>query len=85
MVTFSFYTMYLNVQFNHFNCAHWVAVRCEAGEVTPAVAEASKASGSYLYTIIRQVVWEIVSNSSQVVWLLLTFVTQVHVQEERCM
>ncbi len=35
-VTFSFYTLHLNVQFNHFNCTHWVAVRCEA-------------SGSYLY------------------------------------
>ncbi len=41
--------MHLSVQFNHFNCAHWVAVRCEASgasEATPAVAEAS---GSYLY------------------------------------
>ncbi len=45
--------MHLSVQFNHFNCAHWVAVRCEASgpsEATPAVAEASEASGSYLYT-----------------------------------
>ncbi len=47
-VTFSFYTMHLSVQFNHFNCAHWVAVRCEASEATPTVAEASEASGSYL-------------------------------------
>ncbi len=38
-----------HVQFNHFNRALWVAVRCEASgasEATPAVAEAS---GSYLY------------------------------------
>ncbi len=43
--------MHLRVQFNHFNRAHWVAVRCEASgasEATPAVAEAS---GSYLYHI----------------------------------
>ncbi len=42
------YTMHLSVQFNHFNHAHWVAVRCEASgasEATPTVAEAS---GSYL-------------------------------------
>ncbi len=44
MVTFSFYTMHLSVQFNHFNRAHWVAVRCEASEATPAVAETSEAS-----------------------------------------
>ncbi len=51
MVTFSFYTMHLSVQFNYFKCAHWVAVRCEASgasEATPAVAEASEVSGSYL-------------------------------------
>ncbi len=44
--------MHLSVQFNHFNRAHWVAVRCEASgasEAMPAVAEASEASGSYLY------------------------------------
>ncbi len=44
-----FYTMHLSVQFNHFNRAHWVAVRCEASrasDATPAVAEASEASGS---------------------------------------
>ncbi len=54
MVTFSFYTMHLSVQFNHFNCAHWVAVRCEASgasEATPTVAEASEARGSYLYLV----------------------------------
>ncbi len=52
MVTFSFYTLHLSVQFNHFNRAHWIAVQCEASgasEATPAVAEASEASGSYLY------------------------------------
>ncbi len=38
------------VRFNHFNRALWVAVRCEASEATPAVTEASEASGSYLYT-----------------------------------
>ncbi len=57
MVTFSFYTMHLSVEFNHFNRAHWIAVRCEASgasEATPAVAEASEASGSYLYTKIKQ-------------------------------
>ncbi len=37
-----------HVWFNHFNHALLVAVRCEASEVTPAVAEASEASGSYL-------------------------------------
>ncbi len=47
--------MHLSAQFNHFNCAHWVAVRCEASgasKATPAVAEASEASGSYLYIIL---------------------------------
>ncbi len=47
--------MQISVQFNHFNCAHWVAVRCEASgasEATPAVVEASEASGSYLYRYI---------------------------------
>ncbi len=47
MVTFSFYTMDLSVQFNHFNRTLWVAVRCEASgasEATPAVAEASDAT-----------------------------------------
>ncbi len=51
--------MHLSVQFNHFSCAHWVAVRCEASgasEATPAVAEASEASGSYLYIIMVQVI-----------------------------
>ncbi len=38
-----FYTMHLSVQFNNFNQALWVAVRCEASEAMPAVAEASKA------------------------------------------
>ncbi len=41
-----------HVRFNHFNHALWVAIRCEASgasEATPAVAEASEASGSYLY------------------------------------
>ncbi len=54
MVTFSFYTMHSSVQFNHFNRAHWIAVRCEASgasEAMPAVAEASEASGSYLYNL----------------------------------
>ncbi len=40
-----------HVRFNHFNNALLVAVRCEASEAneaTPAVAEASEASGSYL-------------------------------------
>ncbi len=44
--------MHLSVQFKHFNRAHWVAVQCEASEATPAVAEASEASGSYLYPYI---------------------------------
>ncbi len=47
--------MHLSVQFNRFNHAHWVAVRCEASgasEATPAIAEASEASGSYLYDIL---------------------------------
>ncbi len=47
--------MHLSVQFNHFNPTHWVAVRCEASgasEAMPAVAEASEASGSYLYNVI---------------------------------
>ncbi len=42
--------MHLSVEFNNF---HWVAVRCEASgvsEATPTVAEASEASGSFLYT-----------------------------------
>ncbi len=46
-----FYTLHLSVQFNHYNYAHWVAVRCDASganEATPTVAEASEASGSYL-------------------------------------
>ncbi len=42
-----------HVRFNHFNHALWVAVLCEASEATPAVAEASEASGSYLYNIIH--------------------------------
>ncbi len=46
-----FYTMHLSVQYNHFNRAHWVVVRCEASEATPTVAEVSEASGSYLYII----------------------------------
>ncbi len=49
--------MHLSVQFNHFNRAHWVAVRCEASgvsEATPTVAEASEASGSYLYIYIHR-------------------------------
>ncbi len=45
--------MPLSVQFNHFNRAHWVAVRCEASEATPTVAEASEASGSYLYYVLK--------------------------------
>ncbi len=47
--------MHLSVQFNHFNRAHWVAIRCEASgasEAMPAAAEASEASGSYLYIYI---------------------------------
>ncbi len=44
MVTFVFYTMYLSSQFNHFNHALWVAVRCEASEATPAIAEANEAT-----------------------------------------
>ncbi len=43
--------MHSSVQFTHFNHAHWIAVQCEASgasEATPAVAEASEASGSYL-------------------------------------
>ncbi len=43
--------MHLGVQFNHFNHALWVTVRCEASEVTPTVAEASEASKAN-YTII---------------------------------
>ncbi len=43
-----------SVQFNQFNRAHWVAVRCEASGATPAVAEASEASGSYLYKLIAR-------------------------------
>ncbi len=48
---------YGNLQFLHRalkrSVVHWVAVQCEASgasEATPAVAEASEASGSYLYT-----------------------------------
>ncbi len=37
-----------HVRFNHFNHAFLVAIRCEASEATPAVAEASEASRSYL-------------------------------------
>ncbi len=44
MVTFIFYAMHLSVQFNHFNHALWVAVRCEASEATPTVAIASEAT-----------------------------------------
>ncbi len=47
-----------HVRFNHFNNALLVAVRCEASgasEATPAVAEASKASGSYLYAQVQEV------------------------------
>ncbi len=46
-----------HVRFNHLNHALLVVVRCEASgvsEATPAVAEASEASGSYLYSIGMQ-------------------------------
>ncbi len=38
-----------HVRFDHLNHALLVVVRCEASEATPAVAEASEVSGSYLY------------------------------------
>ncbi len=47
LITFILYTMHLCVQFNDFNHALWVAVKCEASGVsedTPTVAEASEAS-----------------------------------------
>ncbi len=37
-----------HVRFDHLNHALLVVVRCEASGATPAVAEASEASGSYL-------------------------------------
>ncbi len=43
-----FYTMHLSVQFNHFNRAHWFAVRCEVSGVSKATPAVAEASGSYL-------------------------------------
>ncbi len=38
-----FYTMHLTTCFDHFDHAHWVAIRCETSEATPMLAEASEA------------------------------------------
>ncbi len=53
-VTFIFYTMYLSAQINHFNHALWVAVRCEASEATPAVAEASEVTCCVLSLLLMK-------------------------------
>ncbi len=45
--------MHLIIQFNHFNHALWVAVRCEASgasEATPAVAVASEDTCNYYFS-----------------------------------